>query len=450
MTRQPTDDAAGPDGTAPLTPSDLEPAARRRMWLRALAAATVGTTIEWYDFFLYGIVAALVFPRAFFPESDPFTGTLLAFSTYFVGFAARPLGGVIFGHVGDRLGRKASLVATMLLMGAATVGIGLVPGYDTIGIWGGVLLVVGRALQGVGLGGEWGGSILLAGEWTHPGRRGFAMSWPQWGGPAGLLLANGALGLVAGLTTDEQFAAWGWRIPFLASVALIAVGLYIRVGILETPVFARLQTRGKVRKAPVIEVVRHNWREVLLVAFMRTGQMAPFYIFVTYILVYGTRQLGLDRGVLLDLVMLNAAASLVAVPFWGHLSDLYGRRRLITLGCVVMIIYPFAYFAMIDSGVFALLAAAIVISGPVHDMQFSPQAAFIAETFPGSRRYSGVSMGYQLASITAGGPAPIVALYLFETFGTSTAIAAFMSASALVSLAALSALRDKGGELDQQ
>ena len=231
------------------------------MWPRALAASTIGTTIEWYDFFLYGIVAALVFPRLFFPESDPFTGTLLAFSTYFVGFAARPVGGIVFGHVGDRLGRKASLVATMLLMGAATVGIGLVPGYDTIGIWGGVLLVVGRVLQGIGVGGEWGGSILLAGEWADPDRRGFAMSWPQWGGPAGLLLANGALGLMAGLTTEEQFAAWGWRVPFLASVALIAVGLYIRVGILETPVFARLRTRGRVRKAPVVEVMRHNWRD---------------------------------------------------------------------------------------------------------------------------------------------------------------------------------------------
>ena len=221
------------------------------------------------------------------------------------------------------------------------------------------------------------------------------------------------------------------------------------MGILETPVFARLQARGKVKKAPVVDVVRHNWREILLVAFMRTGQMAPFYIFVTYILVYGTQQLGLTRGTLLNLVMLNAVGSLFAVPLWGHLSDIYGRRRLIMLGCGVMVLYPFVYFAMIDSGVFALLAAAIILSGPVHDMQFAPQAAFIAETFPGSRRYSGVSLGYQLASLTAGGPAPIVALYLFQTFRTSTAIAAFMSVSALIGLAALSAMRDKAGELDQ-
>ena len=442
--------AASREAQAPLSPADLDPVAKRRMWLRALAAATIGTTIEWYDFFLYGIVAALVFPQLFFPEADPFTGTLLAFSTYFVGFASRPLGGIIFGHVGDRLGRKASLVSTMLLMGIATVGIGLIPGYDSIGIWGGVLLVFGRTLQGIGLGGEWGGSILLAGEWTDPSRRGFAMSWPQWGGPAGLLLANGALRLMTTVTTEEQFVSWGWRVPFLASIALIAVGLYIRIGILETPVFARLQKRGKVQKAPVVEVIRHNWREILLVAFMRTGQMAPFYIFITYILVYGTQQLGLSRGTLLNLVMATAVGSLFATPLWGYLSDLYGRRRLIMVGCAVMVVYPFVYFAMIDSGVFALLAIAIILSEPLHDIQYAPQAAFIAETFPGSRRYSGVSLGYQLASLTAGGPAPIVALYLFETFQSSMAIAGFMSFSAIISLAALSVMRDRAGDLDQQ
>ncbi|MBI2833257.1 MAG: MHS family MFS transporter [Acidobacteria bacterium] len=419
----------------------LAPAERRQMMVRAIVASTIGTAIEWYDFFLYGIAAALVFPRIFFPQSDPYTGTLLSFSTYFVGFVARPLGGVIFGHVGDRLGRKVSMVATLLLMGAATVATGLVPAYDRIGMWGGVVLVVVRILQGIGLGGVWSGSILLAGEWVDRKHWGFAMSWPQFGGPAGLLLANGALGLAAVLTTDDQFFQWGWRVPFLASLVLVFVGLYIRVGILETPVFTQLQACGTVEKAPVIEILRRNWREVVLTALMRSGQMAPFYVFITYSLAYGTQVLGLNQGLLLNLVMLTAMASLVSTPCFGYLSDRIGRGKLITIGCLVMVFFPFLYFAMIDSGVIALVAMAIIMSEPVHDLQYAPQAAFIAETFPGSRRYSGTSLGYQLASITAGGPAPILALYLFETYKTSMAIAAYMSLSALVSLGALWALR---------
>jgi metabolite-proton symporter len=433
------------------TSTELAPAERRRMMIRAIVASTIGTTIEWYDFFLYGIAAALVFPRLFFPQSDPFTGTLLAFSTYFVGFVARPLGGVIFGHVGDRFGRKASLIATLLLMGIPTIGIGLVPGYETIGIWGAALLVVARILQGIGLGGEWGGSILLAGEWTNPRFRGFAMSWPQFGGPAGLLLANGAVGLMSSLTTEEQFLSWGWRIPFLASVTLIFIGLYIRVGVMETPVFAQLKDRGKVEKAPVVEVLRRNWREVVLTALMRSGQMAPFYIFITYILTYGTQVRGMSRGLLLNLVMFTALASLIATPCFGYLSDLIGRRKVIMIGCAIMLVYPFIYFAMIDSGVLALVAIAIILSEPIHDLQYAPQAAFIAETFAGSRRYSGTSLGYQLASLTAGGPAPIIALYLFATFGTSMAVAAYMSLSAVVSLIALWLLRERrSGSLDHQ
>jgi MFS family permease len=284
----------------------LDPAARKRMMVKAVVASAVGTTIEWYDFFLYGVAAALVFPRIFFPSSDPFTGTLLAFSTYFVGFVARPFGAAFFGHYGDRLGRKAALIATLLLMGIATTGIGLVPGYDRIGIWGAVLLVIGRILQGVGVGGEWGGSVLMAGEWTDPKRRGFTTSWAQFGAPAGMVLANGALALMTYTTSEEAFLSWGWRVPFLLSLTLVAVGLYIRVGILETPVFATLKAKGKVERAPVVEVLRKNWREVILTALLRTGQQTPFYIFTTYILTYGTQVLGLTRGFVLNLVMLQA------------------------------------------------------------------------------------------------------------------------------------------------
>ena len=425
-------------------------AAERRMMIRAVVASAVGTTIEWYDFFLYGVAAALVFPRIFFPESDRFTGTLLAFSTYFVGFVARPFGAAIFGHYGDRIGRKAALIATLVLMGVATMGIGLVPGYDQIGIWGALLLVVGRVMQGVGVGGEWGGSVLLAGEWTDPKRRGFTTSWAQFGAPAGLMLANGAVSIVTHATSEEQFLAWGWRVPFLISFVLVFIGLYIRIGILETPVFARLKARGKVEKTPVREVLRRNWREVILTALLRTGQQTPFYIFTTYILTYGTQVLGLSRGLLLNLVMLQASISLFTIPLFGHISDIIGRRKITAIGCVVMMIFPFAYFGMLDTGVMALQALAILMALPLHDLQYGPQAAFISESFPGSLRYSGASLGYQLASITAGGPAPIVALFLFRTYGTSMAVAAYCALSGLVSLVCVWLLHERAGSLDHQ
>lgn len=420
------------------------------MMVRAVVASAVGTTIEWYDFFLYGVAAALVFPKLFFPASEPFTGTLLAFSTYFVGFVARPFGAVIFGHYGDRVGRKASLISTLVLMGIATVGIGLVPSFDRIGIWGAVLLVVGRVMQGVGVGGEWGGSVLLAGEWTDPKRRGFTTSWAQFGAPAGMVLANGALALMTALTTDEQFLDWGWRVPFLLSAVLILVGLYIRVGILETPVFARLKARGKVERAPVLEVFRKNWREVLLTAFLRTGQQTPFYIFTTYILTYGTQVIGLTRGTVLNLVMLQCVLSLVTIPIFGHLADLIGRRKITAIGCIAMAIFPFIYFGLLDSGVMALIALAILIGMPIHDLQYGPQAALISESFPGSLRYSGASLGYQLASITAGGPAPIVALYLFNRFGTGQAVAAYISVTAVISLLCVWMLAEREASLDHQ
>ena len=436
----------------PVTVDSADPlrsAAERRMMIRAVVASAVGTTIEWYDFFLYGVAAALVFPKIFFPESDRFTGTLLAFSTYFVGFVARPFGAAIFGHYGDRIGRKATLIATLVLMGVATMGIGLVPGYDRIGVWGAVLLVVGRIMQGVGVGGEWGGSVLLAGEWTNPKRRGFTTSWAQFGAPAGLMLANGAVSIVTYTTSEEQFLSWGWRVPFLISFVLVFIGLYIRIGILETPVFARLKAQGKVEKAPVTEVLRRNWREVILTALLRTGQQTPFYIFTTYILTYGTQVLGLSRGFLLNLVMLQATISLATIPWFGHLSDIIGRRKITAIGCVVMMIFPFLYFGMLDSGRVALAALAILLALPLHDLQYGPQAAFISESFPGTLRYSGASLGYQLASITAGGPAPIVALFLFRTYKTSMAVAAYIAVTALVSLVCVWLLHDRAGSLDQ-
>jgi metabolite-proton symporter len=418
------------------------------MVVRAVTASAVGTTIEWYDFFLYGVAAATVFPRMFFPGSDPFVATLLSFSTYFVGFVARPLGAALFGHYGDRVGRKSLLIVTMVMMGIATVGIGLVPSYETIGIWGAVLLTVGRVVQGLSVGGEWSGSVLMAGEWTSPERRGFTTSFAQFGAPAGMVLANGALALMTALTTEEQFLQWGWRVPFLASIALVFVGLYIRLGILETPVFAAIKAKGARSKAPLVDVVKRNWREIVLTALLRTGQQVPFYIFTTYIITYATQQLGFERGRILNFVMLQSIVSMVTIPIAGHLSDVYGRRRVTAIGCVAMMVFSFVYFGLLDSGNMWLVFLAVVIALPVHDLQYGPQAAFIAESFPGSLRYSGSSLGYQLASITAGGPAPIVATILLQQYGTSTAIAVYMAGCAAVSLVCVFALRDTAGQLD--
>jgi metabolite-proton symporter len=429
----------------------LDVAERKRQLPRAVAASAIGTTIEWYDFFLYGVAAATVFPQKFFPQSDPFIGTLLSFSTFFVGFVARPLGAALFGHFGDRVGRKALLIITMMMMGIATVGIGLIPSYETIGVWGAVLLTIGRVFQGLSVGGEWSGSVLMAGEWASPKRRGFTTSFAQFGAPAGMVLANGALAIMTATTSEAEFLEWGWRIPFLASIVLVFVGMYIRVGVLETPVFAKLKARGGVVKAPLVDVVRKNWREILLTMFLRTGQQVQFYIFTTYIITYATQQLGIARGTILNFVMLQALLSLPVTLTMGHLSDRFGRRRIIGIGCAIMLVYPFIYFRLLDTGVIGLVFLAVLIALPLHDMQYGPQAAFISESFPGSLRYSGSSLGYQLASITAGGPAPIIAVLLYRQFGTSTAIAVYMAICSLISLACVIALREnRTGQMDHR
>jgi metabolite-proton symporter len=416
---------------------------RRLHVRRAVVASAVGTAIEWYDFFLYGVAAALIFPQQFFPKSDPYTGALLSFSTYFVGFAARPLGAAIFGHVGDRIGRKASLIVTLMMMGVATAAIGLVPGYDSIGIAGAFLLTIGRVLQGIAVGGEWGGSVLLAAEWSHQQRRGFAASWPQWGAPVGLLLANGAVALTSSLVGEADFSSWGWRVPFLASAVLVLVGLWIRTGVHEPPAFIRMREGGAVVKTPVREVLRKNGREVLLTALLRTGQQAPFYIFSTWVLTYATGTLGYAKTDVVTAVLVGAAVSMVTIPLWGHLSDRFGRRRIIALGCILMMGWPFLYFELLEAGSFAIAFTAIVLALPIHDLQYGPQAAVIAEAFPARLRYSGSSLGYQLASITAGGPAPLIASWLIHRYASSTAVAVYVALCGAISLVALFLLPDR-------
>ena len=422
----------------------------RRHQIRAVVSASVGTTIEWYDFFLYGVAAATVFPTKFFPGSDPFIGTMLSFTTFFVGFVARPIGAAIFGHFGDRVGRKKLLVFTMILMGASTMAVGLTPSYEVIGIWGAVFLTIGRILQGLAIGGQWSGSVLMAAEWTDPKRRGFTTSFAQLGAPAGMVLANGILALMVGLTSDQAFLDWGWRIPFLASVALVIAGFYIRIGVHETPVFEELKKAGAIVKAPLVEVLRHNGREVALTALMRTSQQVCFYIYTTYVITYATTVLGFGRGLALNMVMTMALVSCFANPLFGHLSDLYGRRTITAIGCAVMIVFPFIYFGMLDTKSFPLVFLAIVLSNPIQDMQYGPQAAFIAESFPGSVRYSGSALGYQLASITAGGPAPLIATFLLREYGTSTAIAVYIALCSVLSLICVFLLKEHRGDRDHQ
>ena len=434
-----------PTASAPLD-SELDQATRQRYLRRAVVASTIGTTIAWYDFFVYGAAAALIFPTLFFPSSDPIVGQILSFSTFFVGFVARPLGAALFGHFGDRVGRKALLIMTMMLMGVATMAVGLVPSYAAIGPASAVLLTLFRAVQGLAVGGEWSGSILIAGEWSPANRRGFFTSWPQMGGPLGLMAANLSLSGMSGLTTEEEFLAWGWRIPFLASILLVAVGLYVRIGVLESPLFVALRSRGQVVRTPIVEVLRHNWREVALTTLVRTGQVAPYYIFTTYVLTYGTAVLGLSRTMLLNLLSIRSITSILMLPFAGYMSDRYGRKRVVAIGLIGTGLWGFVYFQLLSTGAAGLIFVAMLIDGWLQDLQYGPQAALISEAFPASRRYTGSGLGYHLAAVTAGGPAPIIATYLYSQYRSAYAIAAFGLATTIISLIALVLLKDRAGE----
>ena len=426
---------------APLT--DAEHSAQLR---KAVIASTIGTTIEWYDFFLYGTAAGLVFGKLYFPHQEPLTATLAAFSTYFVGFVARPVGAAIFGHYGDRIGRKATLIATLLCMGLATFFIAFVPTYASIGMWGAVLLTVLRALQGIGVGGEWGGSVLLAMEWsrTH-GQRGLVASWPQFGVPAGLFLANVAV-LVFSAWSGDQFLVWGWRIPFALSIILVGIGLWIRLGILETPVFQKLLDQDKIEKAPIVEVIRKQPREIILSALVRLSEQAPFYIFVAFIFSYAVGTLHMSRNFILTAVMAAAVLSFVSIPLSGHISDLIGRRRMYLIGVVATGLFGFLYFGMVDTAIPSAVFIAIVLSLIPHDIQYGPQAALIAEAFTPRLRYSGASLGYQLASIIAGGPAPIIATALFAYYHSGYAIAIYIAGCAVVSAVAAAFMPDYTGQ----
>ena len=423
--------------------TDTEHSAQLR---KAVIASTIGTAIEWYDFFLYGTAAGLVFGKLFFPNQDPLSATLLAFGTYFVGFAARPVGAAIFGHYGDRIGRKATLIATLLFMGLATFFVAFVPTYSSIGIWGAVILTVLRALQGIGVGGEWGGSVLLAMEWsrTH-GQRGLVASWPQFGVPCGLLLSTIAVAIFSAISGD-QFITWGWRLPFALSIVLVGVGLWIRLGILETPVFQKLLDEDKVEKAPIIEVIRKQPKEIILSALLRMSEQAPFYIFTAFVFAYTVGTLKMDRNFILIAVMVAACVEFVTIPLAGHISDRIGRRKMFLIGAAVTGLFGFLYFGMIDTAIPSAVFIAIVLSLIPHGMQYGPEAALIAESFTPRLRYSGSSLGYQLASLIAGGPSPLIATALFAAYHSGYAIAIFIAGCAVISLVAASFMPDYTGK----
>jgi metabolite-proton symporter len=412
---------------------------------RAVIASTVGTAIEWYDFFLYGTAAALIFPHVFFPGHSPYVGALASFGTQAVGFAARPVGAAIFGHIGDRVGRKATLVVTLLLMGVSTFLMGLLPSYASIGFAAPLLLVLLRVVQGIGVGGEWGGSVLLSMEWGSRRRRGFMTSWPQLGVPLGLLASTGMVNLMDSVAGDD-FESWGWRVPFLASIVLVGVGLYVRLRVMESPVFDEVKRTRAVVRMPVLEVLRKQPREVLTSACIRLSEQAPFYLFITFVLTYGTEHVGLSRRDLLHDTMVAAAVGLISVPLWGYVSDLVGRRLMYGIGIVCVGAFAFPYFSLLDTADSGLVLLAIVLSLCFHDMQYGPQAALIAESFDANLRYSGAGLGYQLASVIAGGPAPLIAAAILKNTDSSVGISWYIVACCAAAMIAL-LLMPRGGAL---
>lgn len=403
---------------------------------RAVFASTVGTTIEWYDFFLYGTVAALVFPKLFFPGESDFAGVLASFSTLFIGFAARPFGAAIFGHYGDRVGRKATLVITLVIMGVGTFLIGLLPGYATLGVGAPLLLTLLRIFQGIGVGGEWGGSVLISMEWGHKGQRGLMASWPQLGVPMGLLLSTGMVKLMTSVA-GESFNSWGWRVPFLGSFVLVAIGLYVRLRVMESPEFSEVKHAEAIVKRPFIQVLKDQPLEIATSALVRLSEQAPFYIFITFVLTYGTKKLGIDKGQLLNYTLVAAALGLFSVPFFGWLSDKLGRRLVYGVGIVCTALYAFPYFGLLNTRTSGLVLLAIVLSLVFHDIQYGPQAALISESFGVNVRYSGAGIGYQLASVIAGGPAPLIAAAILQKTGSSTGISWYILGCCVVAFAAL-------------
>ncbi|MDX2709051.1 MFS transporter [Streptomyces sp. PA03-6a] len=433
---------------APTAPGSLR---------RIVAASLIGTTIEWYDFFLYGSAAALVFNKLFFPNEEPLVGTLLSFLTYAVGFAARPVGALVFGHYGDRLGRKRLLVLSLLLMGGATFCIGLLPTFSTIGVAAPVLLTMLRLVQGFALGGEWGGAVLLVSEHGDAKRRGFWASWPQTGAPAGQLLATGVLSALTALLSDAAFTSWGWRIPFLLSGVLVMVGLWIRLSVDESPVFKAALARAEARKAeestierlPLVSVLRDHWRDVLVAMGARMAENISYYVITAFVLVYAVEHAALGKQTALNAVLIASAVHFAVIPAWGALSDRVGRRPVYLLGAAGVGLWAFPFFALIDTKSFPALLLAVTGGLVLHGAMYAPQAAFFSEMFATRMRYSGASIGAQFASVAAGAPAPLIATALLASYDSSVPISLYVIAAALITLVAVGVAKEtRGRDLD--
>jgi metabolite-proton symporter len=434
--------------------TNAAPPQPKKSFTKVVIASLIGTTIEWYDFFLYGSAAALVFNKLFFPTANPLNGTLLAFTTYAIGFLARPLGGLVFGHFGDKVGRKKLLVLSLVLMGGATFAMGLLPTYAAIGVGAPLLLTLLRLVQGFALGGEWGGAVLIVSEHGSAERRGFWASWPQAGVPMGNLLATAVLAVLAAVQTDEAFLSWGWRVPFLLSGVLVLIGLWIRLSVSESPVFLEAQAKveaGKLKeKPPIVAVVRDHWREVLIAMGARMAENVSYYVITAFILVYITSELGMPRSAGLNAVLIASFVHLVTIPLWGALSDRIGRRTTYLIGTVGIGVWMFVFFALLDTKSFFPMTLAVTVGLFLHGAMYGPQAAFFSELFGTKVRYSGASIGYQLASIAAGAVAPLIATALLAAYDSSFPIVLYvLGMCVLTVIAVVVAKETKGSSLNR-
>ena len=441
-----TESSGHPDSPGGPSADGSDPG--KRSIVRIVGASLVGTAVEWYDFFLFGSAAALVFGELFFGEIGGTNGTLYAFMTYALGFAARPLGGVVFGHFGDKVGRKTMLITSLLMMGIGTFAIGLLPTYAAIGIAAPILLVLCRLVQGFAVGGEWGGAVLMAAEHGRDEHRGFWSSWPQAGVALGNLLATGVLWVLAAVQSEETFLAWGWRVPFLLSAVLVILGLWVRLSIEESPVFqeakAELETQGGSTRVPILEVIRSYPREVLIAMGMRMAENISYYIFTVVVLTYAAEYIALDKAIVLKALLIGAAIQFFVVPAIGALSDRVGRRPLYLFGAVGVGVWTFVFFDLVDTGSESKILLAVVVGLVLHSFMYAPQAAFFTELFGTSVRYTGASVGYQLASIFAGAMAPIIALKLLgdTSDGNTTAVGIYVAIAAVITVVAVLASKE--------